>query len=733
MASSSSYVYAAERELVGRRGCRILFPAILHPRADGRTSPKSVMQVIFDRMVVNGDGWAFVSKSGILELRTCIDMHLYSPQQPDFLGATRLDDGRLSQRRPPPLYVLGEGQHENERECLLDFGTVLTLSESEVRARKVVKHEADIRHRDEVVEARDGWHQRQDEVELAHNPDVDLKKQRARREALLRGFTTLPPNHLIHIDAMGWRTCAQIAADPVAYVGLSTSSPLEFDYPKGDGQPQRGKGKIFRDRGVLTIIDYAHGSNARYTVGSDADFEALVTTITGADHSVGSSVPMSPDPQGLVDDIQDAPLPHRAMVVPIVPANRYEVEARASLRRRGITCASGLALQRAMLVAWVNAPGRLAIGVPTYADAVLMRALVAQIRPGAIVMIMPGRVTDAVKQRDSHGVDIFDYPDEHEPGKMLGRSDSLCAKLPLVRALHGVGMKTVGGMTCVQETGMGRTECAHIGTCGYVKRQAARSRSDVLIYTISTLTGEDNPLIASPLQSLVEGTVLVDAASMPTGSQHMWNLSTWERVPELRQVLTLARDLDGEGPGRAPPGLMKGLEEWAGGLSGITPNVDVNEGRQIVAQYWDRAKSLVDKDPPPMVVLNVVRAWLDGLAHIRPSGDKLVAYVHEPLRRLAGTRALVATAVGPKLTFTSSRLGTVRMGAEPQVDAVLGTIELPGAEEARLVVGRKTSPNLPRIPVLRAGPAVLPSRVVQIAEDSLAIWLHKRERPAAPP
>jgi len=726
--SSSDLRDEQGRVISGTGGCRVMFPAHL---AHGK-GPRDLMQLLFDRMLAVGLCWPFMDKTGRVSLRTCIDMALYRPAQPDFLGAPRLTG--LVRAAGPMTHTAGG---------VLDAALLIALAGRDRLAGMQRLQEQRLALHELSTERREDWHRAMDDRAVEADRTADLAAARRRRNALLDGTTRsmLPPDWMIHIDRMGWVSVATIVANESLYSGRSTSSPLEPDYPVGDGTPQPGRGKITRRGAHLVVVDYAHGSFAQYALaGSAADFDALIAESESARDRVQQVQQLAPAPVGAsepepvrFDDPQsqreaqlpviDAPRAKRFAVTPVVPVQQFAVEAERAVARRGITVVTGLDLQRSVVDRWLRQPGRcLAIGVPSYADAVSMRGMALQARPDATVMIMPGRSTDERAQRAKRGQDVFAYVDALT-GEKAGLSDVLCQKQALVRKLLGVGQRTTAPLTCIRvQPGQSPERCPHIRDCGYVKRLAARATADFIIYVNSSLQGEDHPLLGPVLKDIVSSSLVFDPVKGVSSDLWQWSEVTWRRVPALSEILDLAMTAEGYRPddGVAVERLAAEVGQWAGGLGQITPKLDADAALQMVEQYQVQAQQLVEPaELLPPAVYTAVEAWLEKRAHIRIEAGRVYVTVQEPLRRLAGTSAVLATSPAPTMTIAAARMGTVQIGSSSTVDPVVGTVEL----------DLPTAPGSVRpMLALRASQTMLPSKVLQVGEDTLAGWLHKGAR-----
>jgi hypothetical protein len=733
--SSSAFI---EREdgtaLAGSKGWRILVPVLYPERVAGYApNPGAYARILKDRMMINGDFWPFIDSAGRIHARGPIDLALIQQAQPDFLGPPKMGAG-LIRSRPAIAYIPGEGQ-KGDIETPFAMAQIEVLTFQERELLRGLDRDMRARSREKSETAREEWLDRGDLDFLRANPQGDVRKARARREALIKRWDgsasqelPLPPDHVIFFDNGLIRTVAQIAADPDAYVGKTTASPIEPGYGGVDGGVGKGKGKIKRQSGRLIITDYAHGAFQNYLIGmSGDDFDRMVLD-AGV---VGTPDPENSDPEtgkGTHDqgadhatpELREAPPPLPAPVILPTPAHRFPQEARASLRRKGITCVSGISFQKEMIRTWIQGSQRLAIAVPDYDAAITARSMVRDISPEAKIQIVPGRSTDPVKRRKANGVDVFEYYDEH--GKIQGHEDILCEKLELVRKLHGQGLNTVSPLTCRSVSPAGEESCPHLRECGFVKRARARINAEILIYCTSHLLGQDNPLLSGDtLADLVEGTILIDLDTLPPNHDLAWRIESWERADCLRQILALAKVNEGLRPTAIPGGadeLLRRVKEWVG-MVPISPRMDATRSMEALEHYVAHAQGRVEKgDPGVLVLQEAVEAWLDGRALIRIS-DKVRVFIHEPLRRLEGSRALIAASASPRLNLTSSRVSTVSIDASV-MKAVAGTLVLPD------ILAEPETGTVEMPIAMRSSDLLLPSRTIQILSDFPGSWLHKQ-------
>lgn len=68
---------------------------------------KEYMTAVFKRTVINGHGWIKLSSNGAMNIRSCFDGSVYSPERIDFTAAPTLKSERLTQDRPAPEYFPG--------------------------------------------------------------------------------------------------------------------------------------------------------------------------------------------------------------------------------------------------------------------------------------------------------------------------------------------------------------------------------------------------------------------------------------------------------------------------------------------------------------------------------------------------------------------------------------------------------------------------------------------------
>jgi hypothetical protein len=207
-----------------------------------------------DRLVLAGNGFAFISRAGIVHVRAIVDDSVWSPERLDFIGGAICDEG-LSQRR-------GEPQVWNVGAEALSLAQVSPLSEAE--ATKLREIEASIKAAilPEAQRKRNAWEAMQRAagrtVSAQWRPDGTIE--------------FLDGDHELLLTDGSWVTIDAIVAEPTRYHEATCADPLEPDYGGGD----RRIAKIYtlNQRVGPVIHSNAHGG-IRYFLraSAQADFE----------------------------------------------------------------------------------------------------------------------------------------------------------------------------------------------------------------------------------------------------------------------------------------------------------------------------------------------------------------------------------------------------------------------------------------------------------------------------
>lgn len=266
-ASSSSYIFDDEREIVGLRGQRIYVVV-----AD-TTDTKRVLEIINKRAWLAGLGRVEVSKSGAVLVRGLADEAMSTAARLDYVGGS-ICELPLSQRRPRPE-VVNLGGFLNTRLAITD------LSEKEegryqafvARAKRDAKPEAD--------RVRANWRaERQKSLtKRLTSFGVPEPEARQRAAATVAAVATgqLAGDYEIHLADGRVVTVRDILDDRTAFNGLMTLDPVEPDY-----RGTKAVGHLNLDGEEPNLFSHAHGGT-RYALFEEPDHVAQMAGECGVE------------------------------------------------------------------------------------------------------------------------------------------------------------------------------------------------------------------------------------------------------------------------------------------------------------------------------------------------------------------------------------------------------------------------------------------------------------------
>jgi hypothetical protein len=743
--SATTHLYIDGKEVVGRKGCRILLPVMMHDGMRPDAGPRPYMDLLNKRLVNLGRYSVFTSTNGTMFLRTCIDMAMFRPTQPDFLGAPKLLSPRLSQHRPDPVFIDGD-------RAPLDMRSIPGFGEDEARLYQSIVEEETRRNRDEIAEVRGRWHDRRDEVEFDANAGrIDRATLRRRRVAAMdKSVGVLPLSTAIHIDNGGWVTGEQIVAQPHVYANKSCASPTEADYGAVDAKGVgRHKGMIrLRDHdGVKQpmVIDYAHGAMKWYRFVPDNEIDAFalekaVGTEAPAEAQDGDSAEVYTDSHkgqkpasGLacaitevsgeseagkdvfVRNVSDAmkiqPAPPPVVDAPNYPMIPHDQVPKAAVAivddsSDGVRCVLGQRLELAVAEAFfakAEWKGKTII-VRDYDAAHQLKRWIARVQPKAKVMVIPGRTVDPAKLRSRYGAEFLQF---WRNGNVAGMDDIICMKRNAVAALHKAGLGPVASHVCRRPglDGEDGERCEFFSKCGKIARLQAKPDADVVIETAAALAGQANPLLEADGDGgrASAEMLLTDIADRPTSRVLVWSYRYWQQAL-LSLFLPFAERREEPSYLAAGEGSSEALAAWAGHLHvrpGMSETAALAAVERWKRQTMETGAGREERLPSRLETRWAIEEWIAGHAIIRVEADKVKAIIQVPPRRLEGAQALV--------------LATTRSARDNMVSRI------------------SISPAAGHGVTTSASWRALPSKVVQIApaagELDVGHWLAKHREP----
>ena len=188
------------------------------------------MKAIFKNTIISGHGWVKLSSNGAMNIRSCFDGSVFSPERIDFTAAPTLKSGRLTQHRPAPKYYPGNP---------IDCSKVPEVDE--VKYQELVKA---LKNDQEIVRCSD---------ELAGHKATAISKERNISVEKARKLITsqiggdLLPDDIINFQKFGNISAAETLTDLNKYDLEPCADP---------GEPEYGTAKaiFYGNNGVKPII-----------------------------------------------------------------------------------------------------------------------------------------------------------------------------------------------------------------------------------------------------------------------------------------------------------------------------------------------------------------------------------------------------------------------------------------------------------------------------------------------
>ena len=271
--------------LVGRRGLHeyiFVMDATDLPRA-GR--------VLFCRAILAGHGAPFITKSGIVFLRTLVDVAVFQEERLIFIGGADTE-WPLTQLRPDALVFEGE---------LLDTRVAIPdLTEEEKRRFHELERTILASAADEAAAVRAAWAEdRVDDHERRVGRTLTAQERQALRKRMENAASTnvLPDDFPLDTEK-GILTVGDLLQDPANFDGLKMADPLEREYRSGE------KLAMFHGKAVKRpyIWSHAHGGQV-FTFASTPPPQPSTTTVP-------------PSEQELIERFRDIPADTPADLLP---------------------------------------------------------------------------------------------------------------------------------------------------------------------------------------------------------------------------------------------------------------------------------------------------------------------------------------------------------------------------------------------------------------------------------
>lgn len=243
--SSSSHIYAGEKDLTGLWGQRIYIPVL-----DG-TDIERAGKTLNERLWAMGHGHFEVSKSGGLLERGIFDANVWQSNRIDFAAGALCGEGLEQWRGEPFVFGGDEPRYLDTRTAVpeLSKDEKNLVAENKKRWKSNLKAQADLKRREWIV-AR-GIEIRAQKPELT-DEQAEIVARRVVENCDLSSdwILTLQDRDNCLVNVL----VSAVLADPDRYDGLLTLDPLEPDY---DGS--RLVGKLFLKGAVQNLFSFAHG------------------------------------------------------------------------------------------------------------------------------------------------------------------------------------------------------------------------------------------------------------------------------------------------------------------------------------------------------------------------------------------------------------------------------------------------------------------------------------------
>lgn len=224
------------------------------------------------RMVLAGDGYAFVTKAGAILIRSAIDTAAScDPERLVFEGDAVLTDPRLEHNPTARAVAIHNGG-------LLDTLTAVPPLADHERA---TLHQIEARLRAAVEPKAQMLRMKRGENQASHHTSTTARGLPVDDTYLFADTgepTLLFGSHQICMDDGTIITVADILRDPARFHGETCADPLEWDYGGG-----RNKAVIHTNRPRPAIFSHAHGGQRYELRLTAAEFKAILES-TEASH-----------------------------------------------------------------------------------------------------------------------------------------------------------------------------------------------------------------------------------------------------------------------------------------------------------------------------------------------------------------------------------------------------------------------------------------------------------------
>ena len=238
---------ATGEQLSGMTGARFYVPV-----ARANEIP-ALGQLLHERLVLAGLGYAFISKAGTMQVRSIIDTSVWSPERLDYAAGASCDAGIIQERGAPQCW-------HHDQATLLTRETLRDLSQSERQRLATVQAAIVTLAQPRAMQVREEYVERQ----RAAGRTVSMKWSENGE------IEWLNDDHDITLDDGTVVTIGEILADQARYHGRNCADPAEPEY--GDDHRLARIYTIGQTSGPA-IHSFAHGGRTyRFGKASGEEF-----------------------------------------------------------------------------------------------------------------------------------------------------------------------------------------------------------------------------------------------------------------------------------------------------------------------------------------------------------------------------------------------------------------------------------------------------------------------------
>jgi len=258
--ASAGIVDSDGNELTKDSGVHIYLVAM-----DGSDIPR-FLRVLYQRLIMGGDGYPYITTTGTILVRTVIDKAVASPERIDFVAPANLSDG-LSR---------SEIQTHSSPGSMLDTSLLSSLSPDETRRFDEICQEIKHERESEARTVREAYIASRAQETGRHTRDI-------RNQLELADNGALAEDHILLADDGTEIAVKGLLSDPNRWDGETFHDPLE---------PEQGSNKAkvyFNDNGSIILHSFIHGGG-NYTLRSPSFEDSLEDALLWVDSASQNEV-----------------------------------------------------------------------------------------------------------------------------------------------------------------------------------------------------------------------------------------------------------------------------------------------------------------------------------------------------------------------------------------------------------------------------------------------------------